>query len=76
MCAIYSIFAIFWFFCSICYWRDLLRIQIWIGGVILLGLMEKAAYLAEYEQINQNGYTCTNKIQLFVYESIRFEKNN
>lgn len=58
MCAVYSLFAIFWFFCSICYWRDLLRIQIWIGGVILLGLMEKAAYLAEYEQINQNGYTC------------------
>ena len=58
MCAIYSLFALFWFVCSFCYWRDLLRIQIWIGGVILLGLMEKAAYLAEYDQINRNGYTC------------------
>jgi len=27
----------------------------WIGGVIFLGLLEKAAYLAEYEEINRTG---------------------
>jgi len=54
----YFIYAIFWLICSLCYWRDLLRIQIWIGGVILLGLMEKAAYLAEYDGIDRNGYSC------------------
>ena len=57
MCGIYSLFAIFWLISSACYWRDLLRIQLWIGGVILLGLMEKAAYLAEYDGINRTGAT-------------------
>lgn len=56
MCVIYSLFAIYWFIVSIMYWRDLLRVQIWIGGVIILGLMEKAAYLAEYDSVNRNGY--------------------
>ena len=57
MCTIYSIYAIFWIICSLYYWRDLLRIQIWIGGVIFLGLMEKAAYLGEYDSIERNGYS-------------------
>lgn len=57
MCVIYSLFAIYWFAISFLYWRDLLRVQVWIGGVIILGLMEKAAYLAEYDSVNRNGYT-------------------
>nr|QVK45772.1 G protein-coupled receptor [Proales similis] len=56
MCAVYSGFALFWTISSFVYWRDMLRIQIWIGAVILLGLMEKAAFLAEYEGINRHGY--------------------
>ncbi len=55
MCAIYSLFALFWLVSSAIYWRDLLRLQMWIGGVIFLGLLEKAAYLAEYEEINRTG---------------------
>lgn len=68
MCSIYSIYAIFWLICSCLYWRDLLRLQLWIGAVILLGLMEKAAYLAEYESINRNGNT-TN-FAIFIAEFI------
>lgn len=56
MCAIYAIYAIVWFSCSCFYWKDILRIQFWIGGVILLGMIEKAAYLAEYEHIYRTGY--------------------
>nr|XP_006825769.1 PREDICTED: transmembrane protein 87A-like [Saccoglossus kowalevskii] len=42
MCVVYSLMALLWLFCSACQWRDLLRIQFWIGGVILLGkLMER-----------------------------------
>ena len=55
MCAIYIIYAIVWFTCSACYYRDVIRVQFWIGGVILLGMIEKAAYLAEYESMNRNG---------------------
>ncbi len=57
MCGIYSVYGLFWLVCSCIYWRDMLRLQIWIGGVILLGLIEKAAYLAEYESINKTGET-------------------
>ena len=68
MCAIYSLYAIFWLVMSMCYWRDLLRIQLWVGGVILLGLMEKAAYLAEFDEINRSGYTF--KVAMLVAEVI------
>ncbi|CAF0753891.1 unnamed protein product [Brachionus calyciflorus] len=57
MCVIYSLFAIYWFVISFMYWRYSLRVQIWIGGVIILGLMEKAAFLAEYDSVNRNGYS-------------------
>lgn len=36
-------------------WRDLLRIQFWIGGVILLGMIEKAVFYAEHSAINSTG---------------------
>jgi len=68
MCAIYSIYALFWLVSSCFYWRDLLRLQLWIGGVILLGLMEKAAYLAEYEAINRTGETV--KVAMLIAEII------
>ncbi|CAF1536395.1 unnamed protein product, partial [Adineta steineri] len=30
--------------------------QFWIGGVILIGMIEKSAFLAEYDTLNRNGY--------------------
>lgn len=57
MCAVYIIFSLIWFTCSCCYFNEIIRIQFWIGAVIFLGLVEKAAYLAEYESVNKNGYT-------------------
>lgn len=36
MCMVYLVFAIAWFIVSLCQWRDLLRIQFWIGKTILL----------------------------------------
>lgn len=68
MCGIYSLFAIFWLIGMALHWRDLLRIQLWIGGVILLGLMEKAAYLAEYEGINRTG--SAGKVAMITAETI------
>lgn len=37
MCGLYVIYAIAWLAMSALQWRDLLRIQFWIGAVILLG---------------------------------------
>lgn len=55
MCLVYVVFGIIWLTVSFMQWRDLLRIQFWIGGVILLGMLEKAVFYAEYQSINYNG---------------------
>ncbi|XP_032882595.1 transmembrane protein 87A isoform X1 [Amblyraja radiata] len=55
MCIVYVLFAALWLFWSACYWRDLLRIQFWIGAVIFLGMLEKAVFYAEYQSIRYKG---------------------
>ncbi|KAH8241813.1 hypothetical protein KR026_001393 [Drosophila bipectinata] len=55
MCIVYVIFGIIWLFVSFAQWRDLLRIQFWIGGVILLGMLEKAFFYAEYQTLTNTG---------------------
>lgn len=55
MCIVYVFLGLIWLGVSFAQWRDLLRIQFWIGGVILLGMMEKAMFYAEYQNINSGG---------------------
>uniref|UniRef100_A0A1A7Z2K2 Transmembrane protein 87A n=1 Tax=Iconisemion striatum TaxID=60296 RepID=A0A1A7Z2K2_9TELE len=55
MCIVYVLMAMLWLVLSACYWRDLLRIQFWIGGVIFLGMLEKAVYYAEFQSIRYEG---------------------
>ncbi|XP_061766469.1 transmembrane protein 87A [Nerophis ophidion] len=55
MCVVYILFALLWFMWAACYWKDLLRIQFWIAGVIFLGMVEKAVFCAEYENTNTVG---------------------
>ncbi|XP_039518520.1 transmembrane protein 87A isoform X2 [Pimephales promelas] len=55
MCIIYVIMGVLWLALSACYWRDLLRIQFWIGGVIFLGMLEKAVFYAEFQSIRYDG---------------------
>ncbi|XP_029964212.1 transmembrane protein 87A [Salarias fasciatus] len=55
MCIVYVLLAVLWLALSACYWRDLLRIQFWIGGVIFLGMLEKAVYYAEFQSIRYDG---------------------
>ncbi|KAG9336794.1 hypothetical protein JZ751_003142 [Albula glossodonta] len=55
MVIIYVLFAALWLACSVWYWRDLLRIQFWIGAVILLGMLEKAVFYSEYYSIRYHG---------------------
>ncbi|XP_069029274.1 transmembrane protein 87A isoform X1 [Embiotoca jacksoni] len=55
MCIVYVLLAVLWLGLSACYWRDLLRIQFWIGGVIFLGMLEKAVYYAEFQSIRYEG---------------------
>ncbi|CAL8354094.1 unnamed protein product [Lota lota] len=55
MCVVYVLLAVSWLCVSAWYWRDLLRIQFWIGGVVFLGMVEKAVYYAEFQSLRYNG---------------------
>ncbi|XP_012681699.2 transmembrane protein 87A [Clupea harengus] len=55
MCIVYVFFGALWLLWSACYWRDLLRIQYWIGAVIILGMLEKAVFYSEYQSIRYHG---------------------
>lgn len=55
MCLVYVVMGLAWLIVSFLQWRDLLRIQFWIGGVILLGMLEMATFYAEFSSINSSG---------------------
>ncbi|XP_063168698.1 transmembrane protein 87A-like [Candoia aspera] len=55
MCIVYVLYGVLWLSLLACYWRDILRIQFWIGGVILLGMLEKAVFYAEFQSIQNEG---------------------
>ncbi|CAB3222594.1 unnamed protein product [Arctia plantaginis] len=56
MCGVYTLLCTAWLLVCWLQWRDLLRIQYWIGGVALLGMVESATYYAVYSNINSTGY--------------------
>ena len=64
MSIVYLLYAIGWLVASAMQWRDLLRIQFWIGGVIFLGMLEKAVFYAEYQSINSTGQSVKSAILL------------
>ncbi|CAH1263639.1 TMEM87A [Branchiostoma lanceolatum] len=55
MCGVYVLYGVIWLLFLACQWRDLLRIQFWVGGVIILGMLEKAVFYAEYQHVNSTG---------------------
>ncbi|XP_060043320.1 transmembrane protein 87B isoform X1 [Erinaceus europaeus] len=55
MCIIYILLGVLWLIWSACYWKDILRIQFWIAAVIFLGMIEKAVFYSEYQNINNTG---------------------
>lgn len=71
MCIVYVLFGALWLLWCACYWRDLLRIQFWIGAVIILGMLEKAVFYSEYQSIRYKGdygrATSLNGIQIFFF---------
>lgn len=55
MCLVYVVYGVIWLVVSFVQWRDLLRLQFWIGGVILLGMLEKAFFYEQYNTLNRTG---------------------
>ncbi|XP_023955111.2 transmembrane protein 87A [Bicyclus anynana] len=56
MCGVYTVLSAVWLAVCALQWRDLLRIQYWIGGVALLGMIESATYYGVYSSINKDGF--------------------
>lgn len=64
LCGVYAILSLAWLVLCFLRWRDLLRLQYWITAVLLIGLLEKAVFVAEYETVNERGYS-TSGLLLF-----------
>ena len=62
MCGVYVCMGIGWLVVCALHFRDLLRIQFWIGGVIFLGMLEKAMFYAEFQNINSTGVSAKGLI--------------
>ena len=45
MCVIYILYGFIWFVLCARNWRDLLRIQLWIGAIIVLGMVSFTSFL-------------------------------
>ncbi|CAK1540721.1 unnamed protein product [Leptosia nina] len=60
MCGVYAVLCAGWLIVCGLQWRDLLRIQYWIGGVALLGMVESATYYGVYSSINSTGLFSPN----------------
>ena len=53
MTGVYAIYAIIWLIALGCNYTDLVRLQFWVLGVVVLGFLEKTLFLAEYDAVNQ-----------------------
>ncbi|XP_059179677.1 transmembrane protein 87B-like isoform X2 [Physella acuta] len=62
MALVYLGFGIVWLILLACNWPDLHRIHFWIGGIILIGMLEKAVFFGEYENINNTGQSVRGAI--------------
>ncbi|XP_045104457.1 transmembrane protein 87A-like [Portunus trituberculatus] len=57
MCVVYLVYGFVWLIVSAMRWRELLRVQYWIGAVIFLGMLEMSMFTAEYSSLNGRGYS-------------------
>jgi len=55
MCGVYLCMGIGWLVVCSLHFEELLRIQFYIGGVIFMGMLEKAMFYAEFQSINSTG---------------------
>jgi len=51
----YLLFGILWLVLMVCHYKDILRLQFWIGAVIGLGELEMAVSYADLYSLNNHG---------------------
>ncbi|KAM3723494.1 Transmembrane protein 87B [Dirofilaria immitis] len=64
MWLLYTMLAVIWLICCLCYWKDILRIQFCIGTVIVAGMIEKGMFYSEYAAMNEEGFTIHGFIEV------------
>ena len=52
MLAVYIILGLAWSVCMCCSYKDLVRLQFWVFGVVILGFLEKVFFVSEYSSVN------------------------
>lgn len=55
MTGVYGVYALAWVIAMMCQYKDLLRVQFWIGAVIALGMIEKVFFFSQYNAVNIDG---------------------
>lgn len=55
MTVVYAFYCFFWLVLCYRHYKDLLRVQFWIMAVLILGMLEKAVFYSEYNNINNSG---------------------
>ncbi|CAF4894232.1 unnamed protein product [Pieris macdunnoughi] len=70
MCGVYALLCAGWLAVCGLQWRDLLRIQYWIGGVAILGMVESATYYGVYSSINSTGQFSPNAYMFAEWVSV------
>jgi hypothetical protein len=57
MLAVYIILGLAWSVCMCCSYKDLVRLQFWVFGVVILGFLEKVFFVSEYSSVNAGEQT-------------------
>ncbi len=69
MTGVYAIFTVAWLIVLGLNYTDLVRLQFWVLAVILLGFVEKAFFLAEFDSVNQ-GKECESQYYSYPHSKI------
>ncbi|KAL5270127.1 hypothetical protein ACHWQZ_G001003 [Mnemiopsis leidyi] len=61
---VYALLALIWLIVCGCHYRDILQIQIWIGGMLALNMVEMSVFCNKYQTVN-NGQEVSDSLVVF-----------
>lgn len=61
---VYALLALIWVVICGLHYRDMLQIQMWIGGMLFLNMVEMSVFCNKYQQVN-NGKEVTDGLVIF-----------
>ena len=64
MSGVYALLTLIWLLVCGYHWRDILQVQLWIGGLLILSMIEMSVYCNKYMQVN-NGYRVADALVVF-----------